>query len=255
LVTLDSHDLQQQLTAARTLRETSRAQLRRVDELLATGVVATRDREQAQTQLAAAEAAVAAIEAQLDYAEVRAPFSGVVQARHVDQGDLAAPGRVLITLEGPEQLELVATLSLTEATGLAVGSPVRFDSESVSGAAQITALATSGDPLTHRQLLRARVTEASGPLRAGSFARIQLDRVPGADSRRPNLSVPLGVLVERGELTGVFVVEDGHATLRWIQLGARDGDRVLVRAGLSQHDQVIANPASLRDGQPVEVER
>jgi multidrug efflux pump subunit AcrA (membrane-fusion protein) len=59
--------------------------------------------------------------------------------------------------------------------------------------------------------------------------------------------------VLRGELAGVFVAEGGAAHLRWISLGERQGDRVEVRAGLAPADRVIADPAGLKDGQPVRV--
>jgi membrane fusion protein (multidrug efflux system) len=67
--------------------------------------------------------------------------------------------------------------------------------------------------------------------------------------------VPRSALVERGDLTGVFVVAGGQAQLRWLALGEGGGDRIPVRAGLTAGEAVIDSPGALRDGQRVEVER
>ena len=105
----------------------------------------------------------------------------------------------------------------------------------------------------HRQALRARVVQPTD-LRSGAFARIQVPGATGAVATgAAALKVPGSALVRRGELSGVFVEEGGKATLRWLSLGERDGDRVEVRAGLSVTDRVIADPANLQDGQPVRV--
>ncbi len=66
--------------------------------------------------------------------------------------------------------------------------------------------------------------------------------------------VPRSALVERGDLTGVFVVRGEQAQLRWVALGEGAGERVPVRAGLSAADAVIDVPDALRDGQRIEVE-
>jgi hypothetical protein len=113
-------------------------------------------------------------------------------------------------------------------------------------AATVTALSPSGDPTTHRFELKADLPDAPG-LRAGLFARLL---VPGvaAESR---LSVPATALFERGGLTGLFVVRDGRAHLRWVAVGARDGGAVEVRAGVEAGERVVLDPAGLADGAAV----
>jgi HlyD family secretion protein len=69
-----------------------------------------------------------------------------------------------------------------------------------------------------------------------------------ADSR---LTVPAAALFERGGLTGLFVVADGKARLRWVAAGAHDGDTVEIRAGVEPGERVVLHPAGLADGAPV----
>jgi hypothetical protein len=113
----------------------------------------------------------------------------------------------------------------------------------------VTALTPGGDPVSHRRTVRARVIGRPEGLRSGAFARLELPA--GAPSDRTWL--PRSAIVERGDLTGVFVAHSGRAQLRWISLGERLGDRVSVRAGLSPGDAVIDSPGALRDEQQVEV--
>jgi hypothetical protein len=88
-------------------------------------------------------------------------------------------------------------------------------------------------------------------LRSGAFVRLALPAGADASARGP--WVPRSALVERGDLTGVFVVRGEQAQLRWVALGEGVGDRVPVRAGLSAGEAVIDVPEALRDGQRIEV--
>ena len=63
--------------------------------------------------------------------------------------------------------------------------------------------------------------------------------------------VPKGSLVERGALTGLFVVEQGHARLRWVSAGQPDGEFVPVRAGIAVGEEFIIDPTGLTDGSAV----
>ncbi len=250
LVRLSDADVRGQLDAADTALRSAAAYERRIAELLATRAATPVELEQAQAQRAQAAAAVAGARATLAYTQLRAPFAGTVQARRVTAGDLVGPGQPILEVEGGA-LEVQATLSEAEAQGLRIGQRARFATAEAQGEAEITALTPGGDALTHRRSLRARVVGAGKDLRSGSFARLE---VPGASPSRAAW-LPRTALVERGDLTGVFVAKDGKAYLRWVALGEPVGDRVPVRAGLEPGEAVIDEPGALRDGQRVEVIR
>ncbi|WP_242342720.1 efflux RND transporter periplasmic adaptor subunit [Anaeromyxobacter terrae] len=251
LVRLSDDEVRAQLAAAETARVTAAAQARRMETLAAQGAATQVERDQARAQRAQAEAAVSAARAALAYTEIRAPFDGTVQARRASAGDLVGPGQPLLELEGSE-LEVVASLSDEEARGIAIGQTIRFEAGTEAGASEVSALAVGGDPLSHRRTLRARVHEGGAALRSGTFARLVL---PAAEAPAGAVWVPRSALVERGDLTGVFVAAGGQAQLRWLALGEGVGDRVPVRAGLAAGEAVIDSPGALRDGQQIEVER
>ena len=247
LVRLDDSDVRGQLHAAQAALDTARAQERRLTALAQERAATPSELEAAQAQRAQAQAQVDGARAALGYSEIRAPFAGVVQAKLVSPGDLAVPGQPVIQLEG-RGLELSATLSPAEAGQLRAGMPVSFEAGGARGTARITAISPGEDAISHRTLLRARVLEAPPGLRQGDFARLSL---PGAVSDL--LSLPRTALVERGDLTGVFVAREGHAELRWLLLGESTAESAFVRAGLQAGEPVIDSPGALRDGQPIEI--
>jgi RND family efflux transporter MFP subunit len=249
LVTLGDEDVRAQLAAAETAFANARLYERRIADLAAQRAATPVELEAAQAQRAQAAAAVAAARASLSYTQIRAPFDGTVQARRVNRGDLVGPGQPLVDVEGAG-LEIQATLAEDEAQGLRIGQRIRFRAGDRQGEALVTALTTGADPLSHRRMLRARIPGAT-PLRSGAFARIE---VPGAAPSATRW-VPRSAVVQRGDLTGVFVADGGHARLRWIAPGEASGDDVAVRAGLGRDEPVIDAPGALRDGQRVEVVR
>lgn len=250
LVRLSDSDVRAQLASAETALATAQAQERRMKDLAAQRAATPSELEMAEAQRAQAQAQVAAARASLAYTELRAPFDGVVQARRIQAGDLVGPGQPLVEVEGAG-LEVQASLSERESAGLRLGQRVRFEAGGRRGEAEVTALTPGGDPLSHRRFLRARVLPPAAGLRSGVFARVE---VPGAAQAGPaGAWVPRSAVVERGDLTGVFLAEDGRATLRWIALGEPVGDRYPVRAGLRPGEAVIDAPGALRDGDAVEV--
>ena len=251
LVSLADEDLQAGLKAAQAAQDAAQAHHRRIEALLKQGAAIPAEMDQAATQLAQAQAGVAQVKANLGYTQIRAPFAGVVQSRLVSEGTFAGPGTPLVELEGQGALELDGAVSESEAKGLKIGMSLPFVAGSQAGTAVITALATGGDPVSHRGTLRARIQKGGENLRTGTFARL---RLPGASAQAdPDTFVPRSALVLRGELSGVFVARDGRAELRWLSLGEAQGDRLPVRAGLKPGEAVIDQPGSLLDGQPIEV--
>lgn len=252
LVSLGDEDLQGGLKAAEAGVAAAEAQNRRIQNLMKQGASMSAEEDMAKTQLAQAQAGLAQVKANIAFTQIRAPFSGVVQARRVNEGDFVGPGAPLVELEGQGALELVGSVSEAEAMGLKLGQKLSFEAEGQRGEVTLTGLSTGGDPVSHRGTLRARISKSNSVLRTGTFARIQL---PGKAKASGQLLIPRSALVQRGELNGVFVAKEGKAELRWLSLGEAQGDQFPVRAGLSKGETVIDQPGTLKDGQPIEVKK
>ena len=261
LVSLADEDLQSGRKAAETNLAAAQTQVRRIERLAAQDASTPAELDLAHVQLAQAQAGLASVQANLGYTQLRAPFAGVVQTRRVNDGDFVTPGMPLLELEGQGAMEFTGSVSAAEAKGLKLGQTLAFESEGQTGTARITGLATGGDPISQRGSLRARVVKGLEGLRSGGFGRLKVPSAPGGPglsssvAAGQDLTVPASALVRRGELNGVFLAKDGFAQLRWLSLGAPQGDRVAVRAGLAPSDLIIDGPAGLQDGQPIEVAR
>jgi RND family efflux transporter MFP subunit len=252
VVRLDDGAVRASVAAAEAGVKAAQSDLDRTKTLLEKGAATPRELEQMTAAASGAQAQLTAARDNLSYTALRAPFAGRVASRRVNLGDVVNPGMPLIEIEGEGGLELRATVESEIAATLRPGSKIKalVDGQAGPLGATVTAVAPAGDPTTHRFEVKADLPAQSG-LRAGLFARLL---VPGA-AAEPRITVPADALFERGGLTGVFVVSDGRAHLRWVAPGAREGATAEVRAGLQAGERVVLGPAGLDDGAPVMEQR
>lgn len=269
LVTFDAPEARDALSAARaaldaaTLRGSqARLQEARMESLFAARVASQRERELAQSDRRDAEAALAS--AQAAFAEVSAalaipaPFAGVVVRRMLDPGATVAPGQPVLAIRSRAPAEIVAAVPESE-LGRLRGARVAFRSaEGPWRNAVLTRVDGMTDYATRTRVARFRPAGAGEPIEPGAFASVRISGAPPAAGRDTAslpriLSVPARSLVRRGALAGVYVVREGRAYLRWLRLGATDGERVEVLSGLGPDDLIAADPAGLADGRAVQV--
>jgi RND family efflux transporter MFP subunit len=245
LAELDARELSARIDAARAALSAASAEKSRTDRLAATGAATAREKEIAGASEAAARASLAEAEAARPYLRVEAPFSGTVGAVPIHAGDRVSPGQPLLVVESDAGFEAQASVEADAAGRLRPGArvAVRVDGVPETLPGTIRAVSPSGDPQTHRFLVRADLPRDER-LRSGIFAAFEIPD-PAAPARR---LVPASAVVERGGLTGVFVVAAGRASLRWIDVGPREGTDVSVRAALAPGEAVALAPERLTDG-------
>jgi RND family efflux transporter MFP subunit len=212
-------------------------------------------------------------EVMLGYAEIRAPFNGVVVRKLAQAGDFASPGFPLLELEGTSHFQIEANLPESLAATLTIGQaiPVVAPSSGASFSAVLTELSPSAEAAARTVPVKLSVP-ASVAVRSGEFIRLQ---VPGPVVRR--LSVPASAVSVLGQMERVFIVTDPHratagvgagnasdatvsaagprATLRLVRTGATlPGGDIEILAGLDVGERVVLNPpANLREGDRLEV--
>jgi membrane fusion protein, multidrug efflux system len=189
---------------------------------------------QASAQLAAAEAA----RTESGLYTMKAPYGGVVSEVSVVQGDMAMPGRALLTVYDPAALRVIVAVPQT-----AVPIPGAMLRVELPGSAPVEPLRwqvlPAADPATHTVQLRLELPSGTAAV-PGTFARVWLP-AKGGDGER--LSVPLKAVLRRSELTGVYVIgSDGRPQLRQVRLGPARGDVVEVLTGLSAGERVALDP-------------
>ena len=237
----------QALTEATAMATEARSRYARVQQLAGQKLLsqsdldrATADRDAAEARLAAARAGVAAAEEQHGYTQVRAPFDGVVTARHVEVGEAVAPGQPLTAVAALGALRVNVDVPQALADEVrAQGSARVYAGPQVLDSAGLTVFpaAASGSNTVR---VRVELPEGVEGLYPGMFVKAGFRSVAPVALR-----VPASGVVRRSEVTAVYVVSDGgQVRLRQVRLGRELGDEVEVLAGLSAGERIAADPVA-----------
>jgi RND family efflux transporter MFP subunit len=214
--------------------------------------------EGAEAELAAARAAIGVATATESYTSIRAPFDGLVTERLSDPGNLAAPGVPLLRIESGGARQVVARVDEARAAYVRPGdratvvidgiAPSVADGSGVEGIVAEVARAIGTDQRAFTVKVNVPPTVTA---RSGSFARVVFRGAP-----RRALIVPAGAVQRQGQVSSVFVIQDGVARLRLIQAGLAAQDGVEVLAGLDAGESVVTSPlTALVDGARVVIGR
>ena len=251
LIELDNRDLQAELERTVAEVDNAKAHVARIKSLYEQDAVSKQEMENATRTFKVSEANRRAVLAQLSYTVVKAPFDGVITERKVEAGELASSGQTLLKMEDPDRLRLEAMVAESDLKAIALGRkiPVMIDAipgESLLGT--VSRILPAGDPQTHTFRVKVDLPPTPG-LRTGMFGRLQLDK---GVSR--TIVLPLSAVIERGELTSVFVVDPDHvARLRWVRLGRRFDQQTEILSGLNEGERVLIDASRGSDGATVQI--
>jgi len=243
-----------QVDAARASLTVAGKDFERQQQLLQKQYISQAALERSKAQFDAAQAQVNALQAQSDAAQtqqrffiIHAPFAGVVSEVPVAVGDMAMPGRPLLTLHDPFALRVTATVAQSALpTSL---DKLQFELPGWSGATGLmnvngVTLLPLVDAATHSAQIRFKLPTLAG-VAPGMFARVWLPAAGGATASGARLFVPSSAVVRRAELTALYLVDaQGRPALRQVRLGRVQGDRVEALTGVRAGDMVATNPTA-----------
>lgn len=197
----------------------------------------------AESQMKAMLAGAGQAATERSFATLVAPYSGVVAVRHVQLGEMASPGKPIMTGFDPSTLRVVASVPSTQVAAIQAGGKARVEIPAAGRwiAAQAVTVVPTADPRTHSTQVRIELPEDVGGVYPGVFARAHF--VVGA---APRLMAPREAVVRRGELTAAYVVTEGAPPqLRQLRLGAVSDERgIEVLAGLRAGERVALDPVA-----------
>jgi RND family efflux transporter MFP subunit len=237
-----------QVLEAQAALANARAQYERSKQLLAQKFISQAALDQAEAAYKAAQARVSALVAgagaaatERSFATVIAPYSGVVSARHVELGEMATPGRPLMTGFDPSTLRVVATVPQAQVAAIQAGGKAKIEIPSLGRWVDVRSMTIvpQADPRTHTSRIRLELPAEVRGVVPGVYARAHF--VVG---KAPRLLVPRAAVLRRSEVTGVYVVDsEGRAHLRQVRLGTvGDEAAVEVLAGLNPGERVALEP-------------
>jgi multidrug efflux pump subunit AcrA (membrane-fusion protein) len=215
------------------------------------------DRALAMAKTAQAQQHLATLDAQLSYATIRSPMTGIVTDQYQYEGEFASAGGKLVTIADTSTVIVKAPFSDTAAAQLKAGdaaSVVPTDTSAEEMKGQITLLSRSSDPTNRTVEVWVTLANGAGKLRANGAAQVTIM----ANSKSDAIVVPTSAVTleasNADEGTVMIVDKQNVARERKVTVGVRSGDKIEITEGLSEGETVVVEGNfALPDGTKVEV--
>ena len=215
------------------------------------------DRALAAAKTAQAQQHLATLDAQLSYATIRSPITGIVTDQYQYEGEFASAGGKLVTVADISTVIVKAPFADTVANQMKVGDPATVlptDTSAEEMKGQITLLSRSSDPANRTVEVWVTLANGGGGLRANGAAQVTIS----ANSKNDAITVPAAAVTleasnaDEGTVMVVDAQNVAHETK--VTVGIRTADRIEIVAGLKGGETVvIEGNFALPDGTRVEV--
>jgi membrane fusion protein (multidrug efflux system) len=251
LVTLDDRELLAQhreasasLAAADADLVTRRAEYQRTKSSFDRGGVSAEDLNKtegafrvAETQVRRAKETIGRIEILITYTRISASTDGLVSERFAEPGDLATPGKPILSVYDPNDLELQVSVPESLSAGVGVGQAldVRIDALNLATAARVREVVPQAQQASRSVMVKLAMPQsASNPLLPGMFGRALIPV-----GRADRLWLPEVAVQKHGQLDLVDVVgEDGTLARRFVRVGREAAGKVEILSGLAPGERV-----------------
>lgn len=251
LMRLDDSIYAAELAQAEARLALGQTNFERADSMKKQGYGSDQEKDRTASELRVNRAEVALVQARLAKTRLLAPFDGLLGLRKVSVGDYVQPGTDLVSLFDLSVLKVDFRIPEIHASRVNVGQRIKMTLDAYPGqlfTGEVYAIDPQIDLNGRSLLLRARIPNSDGALRAGLFARVELI----LSSNDNVLMVPETALVPTGEKQFVYRVVEGKAVWTQIEKGMRQGEMVEVREGLQAGELVVtAGHLKIQDGMPV----
>jgi RND family efflux transporter MFP subunit len=208
---------------------------------------ATANRDAAVARLSAARAALQSAQEGVAYTEVRAPYAGIVTKRLVEVGETVGPGTPLMSGVSLQYLRVSVDVpqSIVEQVR-SIKKAAVYDGERRIEATRVTVFPEASSP-SNTFRARLELPENATDLFPGMFVKAGF--VTGEAER---LLVPASSLVERSEVTALYVIDaSGRTSMRQVRVGSHFGDKVEILSGLAAGERVALDPvAAMKELRP-----
>ncbi|WP_022684460.1 efflux RND transporter periplasmic adaptor subunit [Sphingobium bisphenolivorans] len=250
LVLLDDEEQRHALQQITAQRRVALQDEQRILALFARGWVTRAARDAAVAAADSAKAAEKSARARLDQMVVRSGIDGIVLRRDVEPGDLAVPGRTLMTLGDPARIRITATVDERDVPRIHAGQAALMSSDAWPGrvlSGHIREVTPGGDP--EQRAFRARIM-TDKPMALPLGLTLEVNIVTRRADRA--LLVPASA-IEGGK---VWVVRDGRARPRAVRTGIAGSSEIQILSGLSRGEIVVRTPeGKISDNMRVRIAR
>jgi RND family efflux transporter MFP subunit len=252
LAILDAESLSADLDAAQASYQTALRDEERYTSSFATGGVTQQQLDQAKLNTRNALTRLKQARIKTGDANIKAPFSGIINKRFIEQGAYVAPGNQLFQLVDVSNLKLAVTVNESQVASLKTGDQVRiksnvFPDKNFSG--KITFIAPLADNSLNFPVEIQLTNNPGSDLKAGMYGTAIFE----FPSQAPALTVPRTAFVGSVSSNRIYVVESGNvAKERKVIAGRVNGAQVEILEGLKEGETVVTSgQINLTDGTKV----
>ena len=204
------------------------------------------NRDTARAEVAKAESELQAAENDLQRTSITAPFPGSVVSLSIQQGEYAQIGSPIVRLVDTANLEVSARVPASLVQPIKPGTMLEISGMGMTFQAPLRALVPVGDSVSRTMELRVELKDSG--LLVGSPVRVSL---PSAQAKEV-VAIPRDAVILRTDAQYVYVIEDGIASRRDVQLGYAQDDMIEVLGDVLPNAVVVIRGGErLRDGQSV----
>ncbi|NEU09656.1 efflux RND transporter periplasmic adaptor subunit [Flavihumibacter sp. R14] len=252
LAILDAESLSADLEAAQASYQTALRDQERYSSSFATGGVTQQQLDQSKLNTRNALTRLQQARIKTGDANIKAPFSGIINKRFIEPGAYVAPGNQLFQLVDVSKLKLAVTVNESQVANLKTGDQVRiksnvFPDKNFTG--KITFIAPLADNSLNFPVEIQLTNNAGSELKAGMYGTAIFE----FPSQAPALTVPRTAFVGSVSSNRIYVLESGKvAKTRKVVAGRVTGDQVEILEGLKEGETVIiSGQINLTDGTKV----
>jgi len=263
LVELDTRQERAQLAAAQADWELARINYERQEKLVAQGVVARTEYDNASAQQKSTEAHVGEIKATIERKTIRAPFSGILGIRQINLGQYLSAGQAIVSLQAVNPIYVNFGVPQQQSPQVRMGGSLRMTSDDLPGiqfAGRVSAVDSVVNEATRNIQVQATLTNPQGRLRPGMFVQVEL----GLGANRQIIALPASSINYAPYGDSVYVVTDvqdpkSGKTFRgvrqqFVKIEGSRGDQVAVVSGVNPGEEIVTSGVfKLRNGAPVQV--
>jgi HlyD family secretion protein len=268
LARLDRTDLDAQLADAKAAWVNAAAELKRQRALLAAGLASQSAVDAAVASEASGRAKVRYVEAQQDYAEIRAPFSGRVIAKRAHVGEAVSPfgapgqgssnGGAIVTLVDFSTLYVGADVNESNLGRLKADQPAELTLDAYPDhvyRGHLLQIIPTADRSKGTVKVKVAFENPDGKILPEMSARVNFTEKPtaGDASARTRVMIPASALGTSDGRKGVFLVTGGRALFREVQAGPENAGQLEIRSGLQGGERLVAEPgkSGVKNGEKV----
>jgi len=243
----------------RTTRDTARARANAARQALEAQVNQARQNNQAirsaQANVEAAQTDVGTAQQALTDTVIRAPFSGFVSSRPVAVGEYVSSASIVATILRSNPIKIQIQVAESDVPSVSIGRGVSVQVDAYRDrtfAGTVSAINPAVDPASRSAIVEASIENGDNALRTGMFGTARITKEGGGTG----IFVPKAAVYndQSTQSYRAFVIIDGVAKLRVLQLGVEEGDSYQVLTGLNADETVAtSNVAELYEGAKVAV--